>query len=102
LGGTDVARHFLAAEREEETSPIVLPPFERKRLDSSGVAIPDWTMHPNSQYKYSVRANLNTSPSPKLDIGISSGVITGNTRFITESNATAGLGSQIFGGPGYK
>ena len=42
--------------------------------------------------------NLNAAVNPKLDLSLSSGFINLKQRFSLESNATAGLGSQVFGG----
>jgi TonB-linked SusC/RagA family outer membrane protein len=101
-GGSEALRYFVSGEREDELGVLKLPDFERQRLDSVGTAIPDNVMHPNDQYKYSFRSNLNTSPSPKLDLGFTANLIHLNARYATESNATAGIGSQIFGGAGYE
>ena len=100
-GGSETLRYFVSGEREDEMSVLKLPTFERERLDSVGTPIPDNVARPNDQYKYSFRTNLNASLSPKLDIGITSNLLHVNTRFTQESNATAGIGSQIFGGAGY-
>ena len=59
-------------------------------------------MRPNVLDRYSMRANLNATPRPELDLAISTAVVNGTTRFVFESNATAGLGSQLFGGRGYR
>jgi len=101
-GGTEVVRYFLSGEREEESSVLTLPPSERRRLDSARTTIQSYTSRPNGLFKNSGRANLNMSPTPKLDLSISTGLVSSNTHFVTESNATAGLGSQIFGGKGFK
>jgi len=100
-GGSETLRFFVSGEREDETSVLKLPTFERERLDSAGTPIPDNVSRPNSQYKYSFRANLNASVSPKLDLGFTSNLLHVNSQFTEESNATAGIGSQIFGGAGY-
>jgi TonB-linked SusC/RagA family outer membrane protein len=101
-GGSDVLRYFLSGERESETNVMQLPQFEQQRLDSTGVSIADYTMRPNALQKYSFRANMNAAITPKLDVGVSSGYTNLDQRFSLESNATAGLGSQVFGGPGYR
>lgn len=101
-GGNDVLRYFLSAENEKETGVLKLPDFEVRRLDSTQTPIRDWTNRPNISDRNSVRANLNATINPKLDIGITSNLILINQRYSLESNATAGLGSQAFGGPGYK
>lgn len=100
-GGNEVVRYFLSAEREEEVGTIKLPDFEQQRFDSAGVTVADYTKRPNNQYKYSYRANVNASPMSTLDIGFNSNYLHVNTQYATESNATAGIGSQIFGGKGF-
>jgi TonB-linked SusC/RagA family outer membrane protein len=101
-GGNEAVRYFLSGERENETNVLTLPGFERRRMNTQGIPIRDYNNRPNALEKYSTRANINTSPTSQLDLSISSGLVVANTRFVTESNATAGLGSQIYGGKGYK
>jgi TonB-linked SusC/RagA family outer membrane protein len=100
-GGSESLRYFVSGEREDEMGVLKLPSFERQRLNDAGTPIPDNVSQPNDQYKYSFRSNLNTSVSPKLDLAFTGNLIHVNTRYATESNATAGIGSQIFGGAGY-
>ena len=99
-GGTEMVRYFLAGEREDETGVMKLPTFERDRMNAQGLPIRDYTERPNTLGKNSVRLNLNSAVNPKLDLALSSGFTNLTQRFSLESNATAGLGSQVFGGPG--
>lgn len=101
-GGVSAVTYFTSAEREQEVGVQRLPDFEVARFDSSGLPIPDYVRRPNGQYKYSFRANLNAAASKQVDLGVSSFFTHSNTNFATESNATAGIGSQIFGGRGYR
>jgi len=101
-GGTDAVRYLVSAQREKETGVLTLPDFERRRFATDRVPLHDWTDRPNALDRTSVRANINTAISSKLDIGISMGYTTLSQRFTGESNFTAGLGSQLFGGKGYK
>ena len=101
-GGTAVTQYFVSGERETETGILELPPFERQRLESQGLPLREWVERPNALEKLSFRANLSAAISPKLDARISTGYTRLDQRFSTESNATVGLGSQAFGGPGYK
>ncbi|MGQ0537389.1 MAG: TonB-dependent receptor domain-containing protein, partial [Gemmatimonadaceae bacterium] len=101
-GGSDVLRYFISGEREDETGVLELPPFERKRLEAAKTVIRDWTERPNVLEKNSFRANLNATINPRMDLGLTSNYINIGQRFSLESNATAGLGSQAFGGPGCK
>jgi TonB-linked SusC/RagA family outer membrane protein len=101
-GGTDVVRYFVSGEREDETGVLELPKFEYRRFESQELPLHDWTKRPNVLGKNSVRANLNAAVTPKLDLSASTGFINIAQRFSLESNATAGLGSHAFGGPGCK
>lgn len=99
-GGTDVLRYFLGMENESEVGVLSLPQFERRRVDSLGLPLHGWTSRPNAMDRMSLRMNLNSSITPKLDIGLTSNFVNVAQRFSLESNSTAGLGSQVFGGPG--
>jgi TonB-dependent SusC/RagA subfamily outer membrane receptor len=100
--GTDVIRYFLSGEREEEVGTLELPDFERRRFKEQGIPLHDWTDRPNTLGKNSYRANVGAALGSKLDVTVSSGFINLKQRYTLESNATAGLGSHLFGGPGYK
>ncbi len=100
--GSDAIRYFLSGEREEEVGTLDLPDFERRRFKEQNIPLHDWTSRPNALAKNSVRANVNASLNPKLDVGVATGFINLTQRYTLESNATAGLGSHLFGGPGYK
>jgi len=102
MAGTDVINYFISAEREDETGTMRLPAFEQRRMDSAGIPIREWTRRPNELGRNSFRANANLRVGPKLDIGAQSGFININQRYSIESNGTAGIGSHVFGGPGYK
>ncbi len=101
-GGTETIRYFLSGETENETGVMQLPEFERARMNTAKIPIREWTDRPNTLGKNSVRMNLNSTVNPKLDLSLSSGFTNLDQRFSLESNATAGLGSQVFGGPGCK
>lgn len=101
-GGTETVRYFVAGETESETGVMKLPKFERDRMNAANIPIRDWTDRPNVMGKSNVRLNLNSTVNPKLDLSLSSGFTSLDQRFSLESNATAGIGSQVFGGPGCK
>ncbi len=101
-GGNEQVTYFVSAEREDETGVLEIPDFERLRFDTLNIKLRPWTERPNVLGRNSVRANLNAAASPKLDLGVTTNFINLAQRFSLESNATAGLGSQAFGGPGFK
>jgi len=101
-GGTEALRYFISGEQEEETGLLELPGFERRRLAEQGLPIPEHVERPNALEKRSFRVNLGAAVNPKLDINVNTGYVNVDQRYSLESNATAGLGSHLFGGPGYK
>jgi TonB-linked SusC/RagA family outer membrane protein len=101
-GGTETVRYFLSGDRQNEIGVLSLPEFERRRFDSTGAVLHDWTDRPNALTRNSFRANLNAAITPKFDVAVNTGFVNSDARFSLESNATAGLGSHLFGGPGYK
>ena len=100
--GNETLRYFVSGEREEETGVLELPPFEVRRLRDEKVPIREWTKRPNALARNSVRLNVNSNVGPNLDLGLSTGYINLSQRYTEESNSTAGLGSQVFGGQGFK
>jgi TonB-linked SusC/RagA family outer membrane protein len=101
-GGSETVRYFLSGDRVNELGVLQLPAFEQRRLDTAATGLHDYVERPNFIAKNSFRANLNAAVTPKLDVAVSSGFVNSDARFSLESNATAGLGSHLFGGPGYK
>lgn len=101
-GGNEIVRYFVSAEREGETGVFKLPSFERRRFDSLGLPIREWTDRPNALERNSVRANISAAATSQLDLALFLNYINLDLRYTLESNATAGVGSQAFGGPGYR
>jgi len=102
LGGTEQVRFFVSADQQKETGTLRLPAFERRRINAEGSGFHPWVERPNMLAKYSFRTNLQVAMTPKLDATFQANYINLYQRFTQESNATVGLGSQAFGGPGFK
>jgi TonB-linked SusC/RagA family outer membrane protein len=100
-GGTEAVRYNIQASRENETGIFKLPDFEYTMLDTTHQPMHSWLARPNFRDATSVRANISMSPSSKLDVSVNSGFTTLDQRLLQSSNATAGLGSQAYGGPGF-
>ena len=100
-GGTDAIRYFISVGRQAEYGVFKLPDFEKLSLDTLKLPTRKWMDRPNQLDATTVRANISVAASPTLDISVSTGVIYNDYFLGQSSNATAGLGSQGFGGPGY-
>ena len=99
--GTDAIRYFISAGRDEEIGVFKLPQFEQARYDSVGITPHEWTTRPNGRLLNSFRGNISAQVNEKLDAAVNFGYTTVDQRTSPESNATVGIGSQGFGGPGY-
>jgi len=100
--GTDAIRYFLSATRDDEIGVFGIDNVEKSRLQAAGTAIHPWQEHPNSKLLNSFRANIGAQINPSLDANVSFGYSTVQLLTSNESNATYGIGSQAFGGPGYR
>lgn len=101
-GGTDLLRYFLSASKDDEYGVLGIDNLEKHRLDSAGVLIHDWQTNPNYKLLNSFRSDLSAQITPQLDATVSFGYSTVELRTANESNNTVGIGSQAFGGPGYR
>ncbi len=97
-GGRD-ARYFVGGTYESETAPIVLPAPDRvivlQQFGRGGLT-PDAT-HPNALTKGSARVNVSSSLNRALDLSISSGLLSQETRL---PNTTFVYTGQV--GSGYR
>src|SRR6185503_17731021 len=103
-GGTDAVRYFLSSEYEEELGLMHMPEFAYNRFTNRWAApeVPYEYYRPNARERVSLRANINTSFSPKFDVQIASNFITSDQRLPQTDNNTTGLLSNAFGGPGHR
>jgi TonB-linked SusC/RagA family outer membrane protein len=101
-GGTESIRYFMSAGRDDETGVFKLDEYERNRFDSLGITIHPWQERPNSRLLNSFRGTINAQVNPQFDAALNFGYSTVEALTSNESNNTVGIGSQAFGGPGYR
>jgi TonB-linked SusC/RagA family outer membrane protein len=101
-GGTDAVRYFMSGSRDDEVGVFKLDDYEKHRFDSLGIGIHSWQMHPNTRLLNSFRGNVSAQVNPQFDASLNFGYNTVNALTSNESNNTVGIGSQAFGGPGYR
>ena len=101
-GGNESVRYFMGGSRDDETGVFKLDQYEKNRFDSLGVTIHPWQMRPNTRLLNSFRGNVAAQVSPSFDASLSIGYSTVEALTSNESNNTVGIGSQAFGGPGYR
>ena len=101
-GGNEQTRFFTSAEGEVENGVYKLDDRSIFRLDSTGIGTRAEQLNPNRYEKYSVRANLNSALSPKLDISLNSAFTKSDQRLPQLDNNVNGLYYSLLGGPGYR
>ncbi len=102
-GGSEAVRYFTSGDFENEIGTIGMPTYDARRLDSIGVApvLGEWA-RPNALQKSSVRANLNATVSPTLDLSAQSGFIKLDQRLPQVDNNVNSFLYNAFTGPGFK
>jgi len=103
-GGSEAVRYFMSGEWEDEVGQLKMPPFAvdtllRVRQVS---AVPDAQLRPNALRRTSVRANVQATLSPRVDVQASTNFISSTLRVPPTDNNTTGLLSNALGGPGNK
>ncbi len=103
-GGTDNVRFFVAGEYEKEIGIYKLPAAFASRVYAGRniTELPDELDRPNALRRVNLRANLNASLNDKMDVSVSSGFVTSRLRLPQTDNNANGVGSNAFGGPGFK
>ena len=85
-----------------KSASFKLDDYERNRFDSLGITIHPWQERPNSRLLNNFRANISAQVNPQFDAAVNFGYSTVEALTSNESNNTVGIGSQAFGGPGYR
>jgi TonB-linked SusC/RagA family outer membrane protein len=101
-GGSDAARYFISGEWENEIGQLQMPAFAADSLIRLRQisAVPDEQFRPNALQRTSVRANVQASLTPQVDVAASTNFISSNLRVPPTDNNTTGLLSNALGGPG--
>lgn len=103
-GGSDAIRYYVSSEWERELGVLQMPAiFEQRILATRGISeVSGEMMEPNHLRRVNLRANLSANMSDKLDVQVSSGFVTSSLRLPQIDNNAFGVGSNGFGGPGFR
>jgi len=95
-GGNEALRFFVAGDLENEIGPIKMPGFAQNWLDSVADPANNGEVYPEAFQRQSLRANLNATLSPKLDLNVSTGFSNRNQRLPqTDNNSTSIFGTAL-------
>ena len=101
-GGSDAVRYFISGDFEGERGPLEMPGFSQRFLDSTGNAMRETWLHPENFSRKSVRANINSAISPKIDLSFNSGYTRSAQQLPPVDNNTASFLYNAYNNPGFK
>lgn len=103
-GGSDNSLYFVSGEWEDEVGQLRLPRFAEDSLLALRQLneVPFEQLRPNARRRVSLRLNLVTRPTPRLDFSAATGFTSSTQRLPQTDNNTTGLLSNGLGGPGNK
>jgi len=100
-GGSDAVRYFVSGELFDEVGTYHMPNFARTFLeDTLHTAAKDEWINPEAMQRQNIRANLNASVTPKLDLSINAGFGKSDQRAPNVDNNITGIGGLIYLGSG--
>jgi len=101
-GGSDAARYYLSGEYEDEIGYLRMPEFAYPLVTAARqiAEVPYEQYRPNARQRASVKANVQTTLSPRLDLDVSTWFVSSTQRLPQTDNNTTGLLSNALGGPG--
>lgn len=100
-GGSDAVRFFVSGNLEGETGPLKMPGIDRSYLQSNKVSLRDEWTTPEKLRRTSIRANLNATLSPKLDILVNSSFIKSDQRLPQVDNNVNSFYYNAYTNPGF-
>lgn len=100
-GGNEGLRFFVAFNQERETGPIRLPGIDADYLTSKLVSVRDEWKTPESLLRTSVRANLNATLTPKLDIAVATSFLKSDQRLPQVDNNVNSFYYNAYTNPGF-
>jgi len=100
-GGSDAVRFFVSGRFENETGPIRLPGIDANYLQSKKLSVRDEWQTPERLRRTSIRANINATLSPKLDLSVNSSFINSDQRLPQVDNNVNSFYYNAYTNPGF-
>ena len=100
-GGSESVRFFVSGNYENELGPIRMPGVDASYLEANKVAVRDEWMTPEALRRTSIRANLNATLNPKMDISITSSFIKSDQRLPQVDNNVNSFYYNAYTNPGF-
>jgi TonB-linked SusC/RagA family outer membrane protein len=100
-GGTEVVRYYMSGNVENANGPLQMPGFSQRRLDSILVPIRGEWVNPEAWQRENLRANINATLTPSLDIGLTAGFMKSDQRLPQSDNSPVGVYAAALANPGF-
>ncbi|HEV8149467.1 MAG TPA: SusC/RagA family TonB-linked outer membrane protein [Gemmatimonadales bacterium] len=103
-GGSDAVRYYLSTEWERELGVLQMPrAFGQRILAARAInSVPGDQQNPNYLRRVNLRANIFANLNDKMDVSFNTGYVSSGLRLPQIDNNANGIGSNGFGGPGFK
>jgi len=98
-GGADRLQFFVSGDQEHTQGPYKMPALEINRLSTERAStIGDDQIYPNAEKKVSLRTNLNTQLTPKVNLSLSIAYVDNDSRQPQNEDNSDGLMVAAIGG----
>ena len=100
-GGSESVRFFISGNLENEMGPIRMPATDKAYLESKKVGVRSEWENPEALQRTSVRANIDATLSPKLDLAVNSSFIKSDQRLPQVDNNVNSFYYNAYTNPGF-
>ena len=102
-GGSETIKYFASGEFEDEDGVTKIPEFDRRYMAARNRTLRPEQESPNRLTRGTGRFNTNIALPSNADLNFGIGYISQDIRLPTsDDSGNAGLGANVFGGPGFK
>ncbi len=100
-GGSETVRYFLSGDFQSELGPYKMPQHDINTFQSQSIAVREESLNPELLQGLNIRANVNASPSTKLDLAINTGFVSSHQRMTFADNSFFSPQYQSMMSPGF-
>ena len=100
-GGTEAVRYLISGNQERETGPIRMPNVDINYLQSNKINVRDEWKNPEALLRTSIRANVDATVNPKLDLRVNSSFLKSNQRLPQVDNNVNSFYYNAYTNPGF-
>ncbi len=100
-GGNENVRFLVSGNQERETGPLRMPDIDVNYLQSNKINVRDEWKNPEALLRTSIRANLDATLNPKVDLRVNSSFIKSSQRLPQVDNNVNSFYYNAYTNPGF-